>query len=269
MNALKDYVNWKLTHADKVAEAEGYPLTMENCKKNKRMKQLKLWGSSQGIGDLVNDATDVNLGKYKIPILQRGINLFDSDLWLTYFDKLEDGSYHSKHNINTSQTIPFNLKAGTYRLSVELKCPDNTRYRPYMKDADGKAIYTNYTVTGKGEWEKLSFTFTSAKDAVSMYWTYNANTDDLSFRNFQIEKGSLETPYEPYAEPVETNVFLSKPLFSTDYVDFKNKKAVYDTGSFEEELPDIVLPKLTVKSTIIEVKTSVLPLVIYGKYIKK
>ena len=46
MNTLKDYVNFKLTHADKVAEAEGYPLKMEDCKKYKKMRDLKVYGNS-------------------------------------------------------------------------------------------------------------------------------------------------------------------------------------------------------------------------------
>ena len=44
METLKNYVNWKLAHSDKVADAEGYPLVMENCKTNKRMKQLQVYG---------------------------------------------------------------------------------------------------------------------------------------------------------------------------------------------------------------------------------
>ena len=44
METLKNYVNWKLAHSDKVADADGYPLAMENCKTNKRMKQLEVYG---------------------------------------------------------------------------------------------------------------------------------------------------------------------------------------------------------------------------------
>ena len=44
METLKNYVNWKLAHSDKVADAEGCPLVMENCKANKRMKQLQVYG---------------------------------------------------------------------------------------------------------------------------------------------------------------------------------------------------------------------------------
>ena len=75
MNTLKDYVDFKLTHADEIAEAKGYPLVMENCKKHKKMKDLKVYGNSfqagtptsenpievQSVGDLVTDKSDVNL----------------------------------------------------------------------------------------------------------------------------------------------------------------------------------------------------------------
>ena len=43
MNSLQNFVNWKLTHCDKTAEASGYPLVMENCKANKKMKQLQIF----------------------------------------------------------------------------------------------------------------------------------------------------------------------------------------------------------------------------------
>ena len=46
MNTLRDYVEWKLTHSDKTAVSEGYPLILENCKKNKKMKDLKVYGNS-------------------------------------------------------------------------------------------------------------------------------------------------------------------------------------------------------------------------------
>lgn len=244
MNTLKNYVDFRLTHADKFAEAEEYPLKLSDCKKYKPMRELKIYGNSiqddtptpdepievQSVGELVTDENDVNYGKYKIPAICRGINLFNSDLWLKYFDKLEDGSYHSNRNILTTLTIPFYLRAGTYTISLDIKCPVDSRYRPYMKDADGNVVYINHTYTGTSDWERLSFTFTSTKDAVLMCWTYNTITNDLSFRNFQIEEGMSSTPYEPYVEPLTTNIFLDEPLRKlgdyTDYIDFKNNKVV-------------------------------------------
>ena len=46
MNTLREFVEYKLTHCDKTAEANGYPLKMENCKKNKKMRDLKVYGNT-------------------------------------------------------------------------------------------------------------------------------------------------------------------------------------------------------------------------------
>ena len=52
----------------------------------------------------------------------------------------------------------------------------------------------------------------------------------ITFENIQIEYGNTATPYEPYVEPITTNIFLSEPLRKlgeyADCVDFKNKKVV-------------------------------------------
>ena len=147
MNNLKNYVNWKLTHADKTAEAEGYPLTMNNCKANKRMKQLEIYGNSfqdgtptpdapievQSVGELVTDVNDVNYGKYKIPVVQRGVNLFSmakagitektvNGITFTPLDderihikgKLEDATKNALYNPVLKNR--YNLKAGIYNL---------------------------------------------------------------------------------------------------------------------------------------------------------
>lgn len=245
MNELKDYVDFRLTHSDKHSEAQGYPLELSDCKKHKPMRDLKIYGNSfqdgtpspetpievQSVGELVTDEADANYGKYKIPVVQRGINLFDSDLWLSYFDKLEDGSYHSNNTIKSDLTIPFSLKAGTYTISLDVKYPPNCRYRPYMLDRDGNTIYNwNIANNNDDEWRSIKFTFTSTVDIAYMYWGYNINTNDMYFRNFQIQENSAITPYEPYIEPITTNIFLNEPLCKlgdyADYIDFKENKVV-------------------------------------------
>lgn len=42
---LKDFVNKKMASAEKVASAEGVPLTLNNCKKYKKMRDLKVYGN--------------------------------------------------------------------------------------------------------------------------------------------------------------------------------------------------------------------------------
>lgn len=43
---LKDFVNKKIASADKEVSAEGVPLTLNNCKKYKKMRDLKVYGNS-------------------------------------------------------------------------------------------------------------------------------------------------------------------------------------------------------------------------------
>ena len=93
MNTLREFVEYKLTHSDKTAEANGYPLTMQNCKKNKRIKQLELYGNTVQDGTPTPDAPIevVSVG-------EKSVNLFDKDNITVYsvsatakFDVTETG----------------------------------------------------------------------------------------------------------------------------------------------------------------------------------
>ena len=43
---MKDYVNWKMSHDVKYGETEGYPLVLEDCRKNKDLKNFRVYGES-------------------------------------------------------------------------------------------------------------------------------------------------------------------------------------------------------------------------------
>ncbi len=59
---LKDFVNKKLTSADKVVSAEGVPLILENCKKYKEMCDLKVYGNSiQEAAEVLFDISNMTL----------------------------------------------------------------------------------------------------------------------------------------------------------------------------------------------------------------
>lgn len=256
MNTLKDFVNWKLAHADKVAEAEGYPLTMENCKKNKKMKQLEIYGNSfqngtptpenpievQSVGELVTDVNDINYGKYKIPVVTHGKNLYSPyDIYTknNYEKVIEDGR----------ECIKFFTGLGSYFYGRGFK--ENTQYTVsfYCKtvQADGAATGPNYDVpfafthtdgsraqagvNKNSGWTKVTITSTANKTVnyIGCYsfeyrlWNY------IDVNTFQIEEGTTATPYEPY-QAVTTNIYLDEPLRKlgdyADYVDFKNNKVV-------------------------------------------
>lgn len=326
MNSLQNFVNWKLTHADKVAEAEGYPLVMENCKANKKMKQLKVYGNSvqdgtptpdepievQSVGELVTDSVDINYGKYKIPIVQRGKNLLKptrvSTKAFSIYDRngvTSNGSYgtvidtcdltynkvvvtqtpnpnyESQHFMNGDLFIKHEgLVVGkTYKISFDIEIINN----PFNVSAivlwpGGQYSNARHVSFAKSK-QRVSQTFTEIVNTNGAWLPYmEIRCCGMSFiaSNFMITEVDFDESFEPYVEPIATNVFLNETLGKrgnyADYIDFAFKEAchynVEGTPYMYEDL-DITLPKLTAKTTIIEVDTSFAPGNAYGKYIKK
>lgn len=54
----------------------------------------------------------------------------------------------------------------------------------------------------------------------------------IEYSNIQLESGDVATEYEPYKEPITTNIYLNEPLRKigdyADYIDFKNSKVVWN-----------------------------------------
>jgi len=235
MNTLKDFVNWKLIHSDKVAEAEGYPLIMENCKKNKKMKQLKIYGNSvqvgtpapenpievQGVGDLVTDEADVNYGKYKIPVVIKSINLFNISKYPLTNNTIIWG--HSGLTGNTDGfacTVDFipcvNLQGETITINHTKGSNPGIAFYDESKTYISGVRYVNET----------SKTVTVPENAI--YYRFTVDADYIN--EIQVQYGDTVTPYEPYIEPITTNVFLNEPLRKigdyADYIDGKGGKVV-------------------------------------------
>lgn len=362
MNTLKDYVNWKLTHADKVAEAEGYPLVMENCKKNKRMKQLEIFGNSvqdgtptpdnpievQSVGEKSVNLFDVNTypltvgkviyghngelgnvsgyaatvtyipctdlqgktitinhtkganvgvafydeskvyisgvryqnatsitvtvpenaiyyrfsvdvnyideiqaqegdtvtpfepyGKYKIPVVQRGINYHnykkfnykEQTINGITFTPLGDGSFHLKGKLEDT------TKMASYRVVIWNAIPVKAGTYHSKRHSNADIIIMFGAYKNSKFWLNINSSSNSGNATLSEdgYIGYcqiyvKANTtreiDDIVYP--QLTKGTQDLPYEPYIEPITTNVFLNEPLRKigdyADYIDFKNDK---------------------------------------------
>ncbi len=293
MNTLKDYVNFRLTHADKFASAEAYPLTMENCKKYKPMRDLKVYGNSvqdgtptpetpveiQSVGDLVTDETDINYGKYKIPVVVRGIN---------YFSMAKTNA--TTKTINGLTFTPL----GDERVHIKGKVEDTSKSTLYTININNKVLPIpkgKYTIKDNGySYETLELlswisngstglnifaannnlteiTTNSFISAITIHIPANSKKEEFDdIIHIQIERDKKNSPYEPYVEPVTTNVFINEPLGNGEYIDFKNKKVVRDMSN---EVIECQLPTLISKTSIIEVDTSLAPSNIYGKYIKK
>ena len=255
MNTLKDYVNWKLTHADKTAEAEGYPLTMQNCKANKKMKQLEIYGNLvqddtptpetpvevQSVGELVTDTSDANYGKYRIPVVVRGINLFSmAKAGLTpqtingiTFTPLDDERIHIKGKaidtsivtacvLNFQTKIP--IKQGIYSIkpfaeigAVILRV--NSSSGNFITNINSASNNNVFTKDGFLSYMSIRILENNTKEWDDIVPIQLTQGTDLKY-----------APYEPYVEPVTTNVFLNEPLRKigdyADCIDGKNNKVV-------------------------------------------
>ena len=303
---LRDFVNKKIASADKEASAEGVPLTLENCKKYKKMRDLKVYGNCfqdgtptpenpievQCVGELVTDENDVNYGKYRVPIICRGKNFYD-DKSVGYriaecqsYEKLDNGfrawgknggvDYSDYRNGQVKASKLIKLTAGQYTFSFDYYVHQPTP----ISTVEFRAGLLNKSENYWDEWMPIVYpsnrvgahgrvtkTITFSED-IEFFFAWRVNGFDISIINIQIEKSDSLTDFEPYVEPITTNIYLDEPLRKTDWIDFKNKKSVhYIDGAIAEEIISVELPKITAKTTIIEVDTSLAPSNISGKYI--
>lgn len=161
-------------------------------------------------------------GKYKVPVVTQGKNLFDKSI--PYDDYLVIIGYR--------YLLIWVGKGNTVTVSLSQKHPMGLGGYCYIRDngtdsggyQEQKWLYHN---TNDGLCKK-SQTFTSVDGYVSVYFNitaYNNFKDEL-----QVEYGTTATDFEPYQEPTITNIYLNEPLRKVgeyaDYVDFANGKVV-------------------------------------------
>lgn len=167
-------------------------------------------------------------GKYKIPVTVSGKNLFDIDKLDTIggITKNEDGSITvSGYPSGTAKTLrklcPY-LKSGkTARLSM------NTNGYSHIYLKNSKASVEQYWSTSS----KKVITDELLDSNVYFYRQTSAQGGgNATISNIQIEEGEVATEYEPYVEPVTTNIYLDEPLRKVgdyaDYIDFESGKVV-------------------------------------------
>lgn len=173
---------------------------------------------------------------YKVPVKVEGKNVYNP-AWDSRFTLQEDGSYLSNINIRADVNILGNekLPVSVYNVSVKLKSPVGMNYRPRVYYVDGtiKEVYKPST----GDYVDFSFT-TEEKEIEQILWYYSANSNEVQYKDFQIEKSPMQTDYEPYFEPKTTDIYLAEPLrkvgYYADYIDYKNKKVVRNVAVLDD-----------------------------------
>ncbi len=209
MTKLKKFVNWKLTHSDKVATAEGYPLTMQNCKANKKMKQLEIYGNS------IQDGTPTPDNPIEVESVgERTVNLFDISKSIRTIHGLTvsenaDGSYNLRGNIKQNYAYLTD-----YQLDIPISNGTTITISSYFetsiidacvgivcRNASGTILLQGNAISNSGY---KTLTVTDDVTTLGMVWRLPSSVagDYVEINNLklQLQLGSTVTPYEPYGK---------------------------------------------------------------------
>lgn len=206
------------------------PITLPDCVDEESLINYTIEGNSVQNGEPTPDAPievesvgeyDEETGKYKIPVVCGGKNIVSE-----YVYPDQTTIYYS---VITAKT-EFTLKQGvTYTISFDT--PNTNKI----------VFYANYTNTVEGfksvrlDGTRKSLSITPTKDLtgkaiIGVSSTVSADDSTGLCSNCMIEVGTTATDYEPYLEPVITNIYLDEPLRKigdyADYIDFENKKVI-------------------------------------------
>jgi hypothetical protein len=226
------------------------PITLPNCVDNESVISYSLYGNSmqdgtpspdnpvevEGVGEY--DATS---GKYKIPVVARGKNLFDiskiNSVTLSngaYITNNQDGTLtigglYTANSLKTLKDLCPLLKVGDVAvLSAESNAVNNGDVLNRIYVADGTTLYFNTPFTVTQAILDNRVVFYSSRDT-------NGVISESYYKNIQIEIGRTVTEYEPYKEPITTDIYLDEPLMGIgkafDYIDFESQKVVRKIGN--------------------------------------
>lgn len=170
---------------------------------------------------------DSATGKYKIPVKVRGKNLHNSstDVFGSYINA--NGVLVADNSSSYTQLIP--VKSNTvYGFSCQTKtgisAVQNKRLHAYDKDGNWiqQLCYLNYPIGEKGYKYAIC---TTPSNCSFVRISHIARFEDF----IQLEEEQV-TEYEPYIEPIKTDIYLDEPLRKigeyVDYIDYENKKVV-------------------------------------------
>lgn len=215
-----------------------YPLSIVG-KKLMNLRGYRVYGNSvqdgtptpetpieiQSVGDLVTDEASEYYGKYDVPVVARGKNLFDGSSSEGNGKYLNSNGVLGSGSDNLRVTDYITIPSGVSSLTFSYK-GDVMNYPSICLYDDSK----NY-ITGKSYGGIRNTNISVPSNAKYVRCSYRTVNTDI-----QLEGSSTKTGYEPYIAPVTTNIFLDKPLRKVgdyaDYIDFEKQKVVRNISKY-------------------------------------
>lgn len=197
---------------------------------------------------------DEETGKYKIPVVCSGKNMFDKDGFCAYYNSFGNStlqanandkylgedcfSYYAKQSSNT--TAEFRWLECAFKEKTQYTISMNLSF--VMGSTESRAVtflavsYTDGTIgyltttLNKNSFTYYSLVSQPSKTIERIFVPNFGAGAKIYIKDIQVEEGKTTTDYEPYVEPVTANIYLDEPLRKfhnyKDYIDFENQKVV-------------------------------------------
>jgi hypothetical protein len=212
------------------------PLKLLNSM-GEKLVDYKIYGNTGGVGDKTKDYEPYG---FKIPVISSGKNIFDMTALLekAEFTKTQEGYYAvtkfaNLYGVNSKivQDLKKYLKANTtYTISKDIEGCDR------LASAEGQLrILVNGEIavrtSNANGYTTANFTFTQEQiDNITGVYVYgNNSTNPITYKLIQIEEGSTATDYEPFVEPVTTNIYINEPIMEGEAINNTTHPAVIPT----------------------------------------
>lgn len=203
----------------------------------------------QSVGDLVSSGE--HAGKYKIPVSVRGKNIWNNNtlnlaaqntktetgfIVTDYSNVIKDGSvFKEEAQLKVGDIIRFSY------IVIIRETPSGSIGSVYFGSLRPVAI--SLTPKGIGTYQVISDYVVTSLDFNNVRFYGDSKGKSVEYKNVQIikvdaasyklivnEGNNIDWNYEPYVEPITTNIYLNEPLRKVgdyaDYIDFKNQKVV-------------------------------------------
>lgn len=217
--------------------ATGYPCILENSA-GKTVIKYRIYGNENCVGNLVESG--VNSGKYEIPVVCRGKNLFNN-IWEQ--GQYVDGVWQADNLVRATGDWIKVQGGKQYTMSIndglEIGAFINFNYFDADKQWLGNRTTLNMSVFPNDSHEITLFTLPEnaeyARLTVRPYKDISGYITPQMAENLkvQFEEGETATGYEPYYEPVTTSIFLDKPLESGEILKYPENKSLPQIPTFE------------------------------------
>jgi len=230
-----------------IRRVSGLPPLTFKAKKAGTLKDYRIYGNTAGgesVGDLV--AEGEHAGEYNVAVKVEGKNLCNN-IWEQKMINAETGNASPNENTVCCDFIPVKPNV-TYSCSRTIANNYNN-LRCYGANKNYLGTGTDLANKANPLPQRASFGTFMITDARVSYIRFNDISNSLDTKYMLVEgvyTAETMPPYEPYYEPVTTNLYLPEPIKmvgdEAEYIDYAEQK-MHRIGADDI---DVTLPELPV-----------------------